>query len=389
LDKYIVILFERYLNNQCSGEELETVLSLIQSGKFLKEWDYVLDKDARNLLENDTNIPLRREISKLDTHHRLLNSIEAHEKTRRIKPFKLIWKGLSIAAAASILVFFGWWFFSQNNNPNTIEHITYQNDIAPGKFGARLRLTNGEVIKLDGSKNGLSIGNKKISYADGTEIEPITGALTEKIYTAWTDNGNMYMINLPDGTTVWLNAGSQLDFPAKFTGEHRLVSLKGEAFFKVAKNKSLPFILESKGQRIEVLGTKFNINGYPDERTTTTTLVEGSVNITSSKSKFLLKPGQQALLDHAGVLAVSEADTTLATAWKNNKFVFENDDIQSVMRKISRWYDVEVVYDASIPNTTFGGKISRSQNVSAILRILERTGGVHFKVQGKKIYVSK
>lgn len=389
MDKDIIKLFEKYLNNQCSNEELENVLLLMEKGTFLEEWDHVFTQDAKVLLNNENQLPLRSEISRLNTRHRLLNSIHAHEKTQKIKTFKLTWKGLSIAAAASVLIFFGWWLFSPKNSLSENSQIVYQSDVAPGKSGARLRLASGEVIRLDGSKSGLVVGNKQISYADGTELESLAESSAENIYTAWTDKGNMYMLTLPDGTKVWLNAGSQLNFPAKFTGKRRLVSLKGEAFFKVAKNKSLPFIVESKGQQVEVLGTEFNINSYSDELATKTTLVEGSVSISSANSKFILKPGQQASLNTKGSLAVSDADTTLATAWKNNKFIFEDNDIQSVMRMISRWYDVEVVYATALPEVTFGGKVSRFQNVSGVLRVLERTGGVHFKIEGKKIYVSK
>lgn len=389
MDKDIVKLFENYISNQCSPEELETVLSLIEQGTFLEEWDHVLSQDAKVILESENNIAFRSEITRLNTRHRLINSVDGREKPRKTRTLRLSWKGLSIAAAASVLIFFGWWFFSIKNNFSENAQITYQSDIAPGKSGAKLRLASGEVIKLDGSKNGLVISSNDISYADGTELKPIGDLAAENAYTAWTDKGNMYTLTLPDGTQVWLNAGSQLDFPAKFTGKTRRVSLKGEAFFKVAKNKFLPFIVESKGQRVEVLGTEFNINSYPDERDVKTTLVEGSVSISSANSKFILKPGQQALLNTKGALAVSDADTTLATAWKNNKFIFEDNDIQSVMRMISRWYDVEIVYATSLPEVTFGGKVSRFQNVSGVLRVLERTGGVHFKIEGKRIYVSK
>ena len=387
MDKNIVNLFEKYLNNRCSDEELETVLTFIKAGTFLDEWNHVLTLDAASLLENENDIPIRSEILRLQTHHRLINSMNAHEKSQTRKTFKITGKWIPIAAAASVLIFFGWWFYTTNDSYS--DQITYHNDIAPGKSGARLRLSSGKVISLDGSKTGLVVRNQQLSYNDGTELEPAGTAAAEKTYTAWTDNGNMYMLTLSDGTQVWLNAGSQLDFPAKFTGLRRQVRLKGEAFFKVTKNKSMPFIVESKGQRVEVLGTAFNINSYPDEQATKTTLVEGSISISSDDSKFTLKPGQQAVLNPTGSLIVSNADTTLAAAWKNNKFIFENNDIQSVMRMIQRWYNVEVIYTTLPPDVTFGGKISRFENVSAVLRVLERTGGVHFKTEGKKIYVFK
>ena len=391
MDKDIVKLFEKYINKQCSTGELDKVLSFIKAGKYFEEWDHVLTQGSRIFLENETDIPLRSEITKLETHHRLLNSVNEHQKNQKTSTYKLSWKVISITAAASVLIIFGWLSAVNkgNLNPNENGRITYQSDVAPGKFGAKLRLTNGKVISLDETKSGLIVNDQLLSYNDGTELAAAGNASVENTYTAWTDNGNMYTFTLPDGTLVSLNAGSQLNFPAKFAGKSRQVSLKGEAFFKVAKNKSLPFVVESNGQQVEVLGTEFNINSYPDELATKTTLVEGSVRISSINNTFTLRPGQQALLNTKGALSVAEADTTLVTAWKNNKFIFENNDIQSVMRMIKRWYNVEVIYAGSLPDVTFGGKVSRFQNVSGVLRVLERTGGVHFKIEDKKIYVYK
>lgn len=391
MDQNIVKLFEKYLNNQCAIDELETVISIIESEGYLEEWNHVLSQDAEQILESKNYSTSRSEISRLETHHKLLNSIRAGEKVPPMKTFKSFWKPLSIAAAASFVIFFSWWFFVRMDNQITSANyqIKYDSDIAPGKTGARLRLTTGKVVNLDGSKNELVIGNKSLSYSDGTDLGYAAEVQGSNSYTAWTDNGNMYKLTLPDGTQVWLNAGSQLDFPAKFTGHRRLVNLKGEAFFKVAKNKTQPFVVECEGQQVEVLGTEFNINSYLDERATKTTLVEGSISITSTESKFIMKPGQQASLNAEGSLVISAADTTLATAWKNNKFIFENNDIQSVMRMIKRWYNVDVIYASDLPQVTFGGKVSRFQHVSGVLRVLERTGGVHFKIEGNKIYVSK
>lgn len=389
MDKDIVKLFEKYLNKQCTSEELDTVLSLIKEEKYLEELDHVLTKASGILHENETNSPIRSEIARLQTHHKLFNSINTYEESQKTRILKLSWKTISITAAASVLIIFGWLFFIKKANRNEHDQITYQSDITSGKFGAKIRLTNGKVISLDETKSGLIVSDQQLSYNDGTELDAKTDASAVNSYTAWTDNGNMYTFTLPDGTQVWLNAGSQLDFPAKFTGKHRKVSLKGEAFFKVTPNKSLPFVVESNGQQVEVLGTEFNINSYPDELSTKTTLVEGSVKISSVNNTFTLKPGQQAMLSAKGSLTVADADTTLVTAWKNNKFIFDNNDIQSVMRMIKRWYNVEVIYASALPEATFGGKVSRFQNVSGVLRVLERTGGVHFKIEDKKIYVYK
>ena len=389
MDKDIVKLFEKYLNKQCNSEELDTALSLIKAEKYLKEWDHVLTQDSGILSENETNTPIRSEIARLQTHHKLFNSVNTYQESQKTSASKLRWSNISIIAAASVLIIFGGLFFIRKESDSEHGKITYQSDIKPGKFGAKIRLTNGKVISLDETKSGLVVNDQQLSYTDGTELDAAANTSLANTYTAWTDHGNMYTFTLPDGTQVCLNAGSQLDFPAKFTGKLRQVSLKGEAFFKVSPNKSLPFVVESNGQQVEVLGTEFNINSYPDELATKTTLVEGSVKISNANHAFTLKPGQQAMLDPKGSLTVADADTTLVTAWKNNKFIFENNDIQSVMRMIKRWYNVEVIYASSLPDVTFGGKVSRFQNVSNVLRVLERTGGVHFKIEDKKIYVYK
>lgn len=389
MDKDIVKLFEKYLNNQCTSEELDTVLSLIKAGKYLEEWDHVLTQDPGILIGKENKVPIRTEMARLQTHHKLFNSVNTFEDNQKTRTYKLKWSTISVIAAASVLLIFGGLFFIRKGSDSEQDQITYQSDITPGKFGAKIRLTNGKVISLDETKSGLIVKDQQLSYTDGTELDAAANASVANTYTAWTDHGNMYTFTLPDGTQVWLNAGSQLDFPAKFTGKLRQVRLKGEAFFKVSPNKSLPFVVESKGQQVEVLGTEFNINSYPDELATKTTLVEGSVKISSVNDAFTLKPGQQAMLDPKGSLTVADADTTLVTAWKNNKFIFENNDIQSVMRMIKRWYNVEVIYAGSLPDVTFGGKVSRFQNVSGVLRVLERTGSVHFKIEDKKIYVYK
>lgn len=367
------------------------VLSQIEAGTFQEEWSFVLEQDAQKQLSAEDAAPLRNELTRIHLHHRLINSVNALENNSPAKTFRLTWKSVSITAAASLLLFIGWWVSSRKESNIKTEdgRLAYQSDIRPGKRGAKLRLANGQEIILDGNKVGLVVKNKQLSYNDGTGVRSSTQPLSDEKYTALTDNGNMYKLTLSDGTMVWLNAASQLDFPAHFTGQNRHVKLKGEAFFKVAKDRIHPFIVESKGQQVKVLGTEFNINSYADEQFTKTTLVSGSIHISGVDNNFVMKPGQQARLDARGTLAVADADTTLAIAWKNDKFLFEDNDIQSVMRMVQRWYNVEVIYSGPQPDVTFGGKISRFNNVSSVLRVLETTGGVHFKTAGNKIYVFK
>ena len=203
-----------------------------------------------------------------------------------------------------------------------------------------------------------------------------------------TPIGGKYQVNLPDGSKVWLNSSSSLRFSALFNGDTREVELSGEAYFDVSKNKSKPFRVITKDQIVEVLGTQFNINSYSDEGPIKTTLIEGSVKIIYKDKVVLLSPGQQ-FQPKELVSAVLEADTEEVVAWKEGYFVFKNEDIKSIMRKLSRWYNVEVSYSGDIPEVGFGGNISRSKDISEVLDVLQLTNAIHFKVEGRRITVMR
>ena len=387
MNQDIIELFSKHINKQCSKAELAKVLSIIEAGTYLNELEYALTLDANKVMEAGDDVGKWNELSTLTLHHRIITSISGIKKEAGPKRFNLMWKMISMTAAASILLVCGWFFYDLHKN--SFEPGQYESDIAPGKFGAMLRLQNGKEINLSGAKTGVVIKENQLTYSDGTGVGVIAPTSAIEQYSASTAPGNTYMVTLPDGTQVWLNAASQLDFPSRFDGNNRIVSLKGEAFFKVSKDKNHPFIVESKGQQVKVLGTQFNINSYTDEKAINTTLIEGSVQVNASDQSVVLKPGQQSTIANGKTMVVSEVDTALATAWKNNKFIFENNDIQSVMRMIQRWYDVEVVYNGPLPDAAFGGKVSRFNNVSNVLHVLELTGGAHFKVKGRTIYVFK
>jgi ferric-dicitrate binding protein FerR (iron transport regulator) len=192
---------------------------------------------------------------------------------------------------------------------------------------------------------------------------------------------------LPDGSRVWLNAASTLRFPTAFTGNEREVALTGEAYFEVAKDNSRPFRVMAGNMQVNVLGTQFNINAYPEESAIRTSLLEGSVRITNGNVSGLLKPGQQAVLDREeGNIKIKDVDMSGIVAWKNGLFQFEGADIITIMREISRWYDVEVVYAGKVPVRRFEGKISRNVQLSDVLEILELSN-VKFTLEGRKIIV--
>lgn len=302
---------------------------------------------------------------------------------------------LSIAAAVLLILSFGTWFILQKQEPAVFE-LSVAKDIAPGQNKATLTLASGRKIILAETAVGEILrepGGLSISHTKSGELiytSKATGKQTAG--AAWntleTFKGEQHQLMLPDGSHVWLNAASSITFPDSFSAT-REVSVSGEVYFEVAHDPSRPFIVKSKGQRVEVLGTHFNINVYPDEPSGKTTLLEGAVRIsTDANGSSLLKPGEQASLT-AGKIRVAKVSTDEVIAWKNGYFMFESEDIRSVMRKISRWYNVEVVYEGEVPQDTFGGTIDRFAKVSQVLKKLQLTDKVHFKVEGRRIIVTK
>lgn len=308
------------------------------------------------------------------------------------------------AAVILITVGIGSWFYISHQGSDR-PGSPYANDVPPGGNDAVLTLADGSKISLTDADEGelLQAGGVRIVKAvDGQLIYSIDPARLKAqdaitFNTITTPRGGQYQVNLPDGTKVWLNAASSLKFPTTFTKlKERKVELSGEAYFEVAKHKEQPFKVisaianSSRAQEIAVLGTHFNINAYDDEPETKTTLLEGSVNVSARRGgkseSILLIPGQQAVLTNSE-LKMQAADTEEAVAWKNGNFVFNNERIESIMRKIARWYNVEVVYQGKITDNDFIGTVPRFKNISEALTILELTNTVHFKVEGRRITV--
>ncbi|HUP11181.1 MAG TPA: FecR domain-containing protein, partial [Niastella sp.] len=305
-------------------------------------------------------------------------------------------------------------YFALNTKPvatktvDTTKPVVQPVVVMPGGNKAVLTLADGSTIVLDSAANGAltqqgatTIMKKQdgelVYHADGKKM-------TEAV--AWntigTPRGGQYQVVLPDGTKVWLNAVSALRFPTSFTGNERVVQLTGEAYFEVSSllaspeggGKRIPFIVnvhpsfgDTGGGRVEVLGTHFNVKAYHDEATIKTTLLEGSVKISSAKREYLMKPGQQARIGRDGKMALDEnADVDEAVAWKNGRFQFNDADVETVMRDIARWYDVTIEYAGKVPAEKFEGEIPRSSSITEVFKILELSN-VHCKIEGKKITV--
>jgi ferric-dicitrate binding protein FerR (iron transport regulator) len=268
-------------------------------------------------------------------------------------------------------------------------------DIPPGGNKAILTLADGATISLDDCKKGdiARDGNARIVKGgdSGTLIyHAVAGNQQALAYnTITTPRGGQYQLTLSDGSKVWLNASSSLHFPTTFNGKERAVALTGEGYFEVARNTTMPFSITVNGVRVQVLGTHFNINAYRDEPVVKTTLIEGAVKVEIGGQAVLLRPGQQAVAGGAdrSLRLDPEADLEEVMAWKEGIFNFKNLDIESIMRQISRWYDVEVVYGGGKkPEGHFSGMISRNTPALTVLKMLEY-GGVHFTIESKKIVI--
>ena len=311
----------------------------------------------------------------------------------------ILWKPFAAAASVIIVAALGLYLYTNKSADKQKQFTSSTSHIKTGGNKAYLTLANGKRIVLTDSKNGTLAAQNGVQItktADGQLVYTVIGdknSSANNYNTIETPRGGQYQIRLPDGTNVWLNAASSLKYPSIFKGNERKVELKGEAYFEVAKNKQMPFRVITNNQTTEVLGTHFNVKGYLEEADTKTTLLEGSVKVVSAHSTggVVIKPGEQAQLKNNGDdrINIVDADMEEVMAWKNNYFRFNNENIQSIMLKISRWYDVSVEYEGAISNEEFNGTISRTKNIAQVLRMLEDTKGVHFKIEGRRIVVMK
>jgi ferric-dicitrate binding protein FerR (iron transport regulator) len=268
-------------------------------------------------------------------------------------------------------------------------------DVAPGGNKAILTLSNGQRVMLDSAHDGVLSrqgGTQVVKLADGQlayhEVHSESGKTEAVILynTMSTPRGGQYKLILPDGTAVWLDAESSITYPTSFAGRERAVTITGEAYLEVAKDRGRSFRVKMNDMEIGVLGTHFNVNGYKDEGSMKTTLLEGSVKVERNGAGIVLKPGQQARVDEQ-IHIVDGVDVEQAVAWKDGFFSFNNADLQTVMRQLARWYNVEVKYPAAIPKGSFSGEIGRALSLSQVLKILEQER-VQFKIEeGKRIVI--
>ncbi|WP_343307059.1 FecR domain-containing protein [Chitinophaga niabensis] len=377
----LTYLFYRYFQKTASREELDELSLLINEPeneaavKLLMEEAYLLFEPQGDVLSETQS-------------EQILTNVQS--RTRKHITW---WRRMAVAAAVLVFVSAGLYGWLQMGDWKPAPVIARQNDVLPGTNKAVLHLADGTVVTLD------SAGNQVIQQG-GTIINQQNGQLrynandpnaaTVSFNTLATPRGGQYSVTLPDGSKVWLNSASSLRFPTAFTGLERKVELTGEAYFEVAKNAKQPFkvTLEDK-TTIEVLGTHFNVNAYKDEPAISTTLLEGAVRLTNGKARITIKPGERAQLQEGGTkFVIDRPDVDRVVAWKNGFFQFDGDNITLIMKQLSRWYDIEPVYAGNMNMKDYSGYISRNSNISEVLKMLELTNEIKFKVEGRKVTVS-
>ncbi|RZK26512.1 MAG: DUF4974 domain-containing protein [Flavobacterium sp.] len=360
-------LLIKYQAGQCTNEEKA----------FLNDWYLHYNEFPLNISENRIE--------------QIGEEIFVGLPVQRKRPtMKLIFK-LSSAAAILALAIGSWYFISKSQMD---EVTTNAQEILPGGNKATLTLDNGEMVELIGDKTGIVVTDNSVSYLDGQIAHKKSDNRDAVMQTLSTPTGGQYHVVLPDGSKVWLNSASSIRYPVSFLGKkERQVILTGEAYFEVQKMEKIPFIVSTENvmenkpkQQVEVLGTQFNVSSYNDMNVKTT-LVEGSVRVSvPNGNKVRLSPGDQSVLSDKR-LKVKQVDTDIEIAWKNGKTAFESADIVSVMSMLARWYDIEVIYEGKLSTAKFSGSVSRSKNISEVLKLLESTQEVHFKTKGREITV--
>lgn len=323
---------------------------------------------------------------------RIMNHVEIREQKESYWKPRIQWW-----AAASIILFLSalsyYLFF--NNNTEKVQIVkVLKNDVEPPQLNkAMITLSNGKQVQLDKVEDGalaiqgnvklIKLSNGKIVY----ESKPGQEKSAIEYNTLINPRGSKVInMTLSDGSKIWLNAGSTITYPISFKGKERKVSVTGEAYFEVAPDALMPFIVNNGAMDVRVLGTQFNVNAFEDNGSNIkVTLMEGSVKIKNGIVESLLKPGQQAVVTKE-INVLSNIDLNLVMAWKNGYFQFDNASLQSVLKEVSRWYDVDVIYAGNNQLRQFVGEIQRDLSLSEVIKILEKNH-IYFRIEGKRLIV--
>ena len=388
-------LLNGYIHNNLSPEELSLFLRLLRQEDYQEHCRLAIER----LLFEPGTIPVSA-VDKAAVFKNIISSSQERERefqaVYRFNRKKKTTSWLLAAAFFMGLTLFMVILFHGNKYDG---RVVASNKIESKSGAAQsvqfnkavLTLADGSSILLDDYKDGTVVdqGNARVIKTNGTLNYDATGITSKRILfnTVSTPHGGQYQVELSDGSRVWLNSASSLRYPTAFTGSERRVELTGEGYFEVAQNKSKPFIVALRNANVRVLGTHFNVMAYNNEPGLATTLLEGSVDFISNGVNQILKPGQQSCLYRTGELKIYDSiNVNKVLSWKNGKFDFEGEDIRSVGRQLERWYDVDFSYQVKA-NDLFYAQIPLQTSLKDVLKILEMTGRIHFKQDGRSVTV--
>ena len=374
-----------YLRDDISEEEMIRLQGwLDENERHRKLLDELRDKEV-----------LQQEIgayASFDTSRRWIQLKEEMDKTSRKRRLLLrVWK--SVAAVFVVAVAGGLLYWQITDSARPVEEQVLVAQIRPGETQAVLITGKGQQLLLQGLKDTcLDItGNETLKISKDGSLEYSLSALSRmpEWHTLQVPRGGEYKIVLDDGTEIWLNSASELKYPAHFVGNERRVCLVGEAYFQVARNEAAPFIVETRDMDVKVLGTSFNVSAYEDEENSHATLVEGRVEVDDKVNgeKVTLTPGEQALLQ-GKEMVVREVNTKLYSMWRLDRFTFASEDMEGVIRKLSRWYNVNFFFsNSSMKQKRFTGSLPKYSDISQVLKMIEMTTDIKFQVKGNTIII--
>ncbi len=404
-------LFDRYFFGKCSPEEQVQLMELFSRGEHEQLLKSLLEEKFATypeemVMRNENAAQISNLIFSISNSNKIYHKDHIHQASQpisadlqsadipslyskdvhRVHFLKTAWFRYTAAIVILLLgslVYFLNFFPGKSNDSVTATPVPLQ-DILPGGNRAVLTLADGRTIVLDSATNGqlAEQAGSQIIKQDDHILYNVAKDATVAYNTLSTPRGGQYQVALPDGTKVWLNAASSITYPTAFVEQNRKVSINGEVYFEVAKNKSQPFIVElNNSASVEVLGTHFNINSYTNEENQKITLLEGSVKVTQTAQSKILTSGQQAQVTN-NITVTDNINTEEVMAWKNERFSFNNTDLKAIMRQVTRWYDVEVVYKGNISSRKFTGDIPRTAKLSELLNLF-KVNNIHFVIDAE------